>query len=109
MCARSEKKPEWKGTPPMQVIEKATKAELQKLPESSRSGGLAAALLLLARRLDAAPPDTTAVLLVRELRIGLAALHGGSGDDVGSDVERFLEQLATPAFRGPGDCPGALR
>jgi hypothetical protein len=42
-------------------------------------------------------------MLVRELRLVVGELHRRAGADVGSELERFLGQVSTPAFRGPGD------
>jgi hypothetical protein len=87
----------------VRAVEQACRAELRDLPPPVRSGALAAAVLELAKRLDGDPADTTAALIVRELRLALAELHRRAGDDVGGEAERFLEQIANPAFRNPGD------
>jgi len=77
-------------------IEQRARAELAALPEPVASSALAAAALDLARRLDARPADTTAVLLVRELRFALADLRGQAGGDVNDDVDAFLARIAAP-------------
>jgi len=78
----------------VRAIEKATRSELDTLPEQSRSSALAAVALDLARRLDGDPADTAAVLLARELRQTLAYLHGRQPEDLGGEVERFLGRIA---------------
>jgi hypothetical protein len=84
-------------------IEKAAKAELGRLPVELRTSTLAEVLLDLARRLDAEPEDRAASMLSRELRLVLTDLHARAGDVGGGDLERFLESIANPALRGPGD------
>jgi hypothetical protein len=41
--------------------------------------------------------------LARELRLTLGELYVRAQVDETSDVERFLERISNPAFRGPGD------
>jgi hypothetical protein len=53
--------------------------------------------------LDAIPGDRAAAMLVRELRLVMGELHRRAGADIGGELERFLGQVSTPAFRGPGD------
>jgi len=83
----------------MRAIEKATRAELQSLPELVRSSALAEVALELARRLDAEPADTAAVLLARELRMALNDLHQRAPEDLTDDVDRFLARIAAPDSR----------
>lgn len=83
----------------MSPIEKATRAELQSLPELVRSSALAEVALDLARRLDGEPADTAAVLLARELRMALGDLHQRAPEDVTDDVDRFLARIATSDSR----------
>jgi hypothetical protein len=83
--------------------ERAIRSELKRLEIQPGQSLLATAVLDLAQRLDAGPGDRAATMLVREIRLSMAELarqtEGGSGDE----LERFLESVSTPAFRGPGD------
>lgn len=82
----------------MRATERAARAYLRTLPADLAAGPLARAVIDLAKRLDGDPADTAAVLLARELRMGLQDLRGqakGSGTD---DVEAFLAGVSTPAF-----------
>jgi hypothetical protein len=83
--------------------ERATRAELRRLGVQLRSDALGQAAVDLARRLDADPGDRAAAMLTRELRLAMGDLHRRAGKDLGSELERFLGQVSTPAFRGPGD------
>jgi hypothetical protein len=82
----------------MKAAERAARADLRALPPEVASGVLARAVIDLARRLDAGPADTTAVLLVRELRLALADLRSQAKDDATGDVEAFLARVSAPAF-----------
>ena len=84
-------------------MEESVRADLARLPEVLRMSPLALLLLDLARRLDDAPEDRAAAMLSREFRLVLADLHARLGDAGGDSVERFLESIANPALRGPGD------
>jgi hypothetical protein len=85
----------------VRVTERATRAELRALgADPTRS---ARAAVDLARRLDGRPGDRAAAMLVRELRLVMGDLRRSHGGDLGSELERFLGQVSTPAFRGPGD------
>ena len=78
----------------MRAIERATRAEVRKLPEDVRGSGLARVAIDLAKRLDADPADTTATLLARELRMTMGDLHRRAPEDLGGEVERFLGRIA---------------
>jgi len=80
-------------------LERATRSDLAKLPESVRDSALAQVALDLARRLDGDVADTAAVLLARELRMCLADLHHQGKEDTHGDIDDLLERIATPAFR----------
>jgi hypothetical protein len=87
----------------VKATEKATRAELRVLGTDPTRSALARAAVDLARRLDEHPGDRAAAMLVRELRLVLGDLRRQQGGDLGSELERFLGQVSTPAFRGPGD------
>jgi hypothetical protein len=87
----------------LRVTEKATRAELRALGADPMRSALARAAVDLARRLDAGPGDRAAAMLVRELRLVVGDLRRQQGGDLGSELERFLGGVSTPAFRGPGD------
>jgi hypothetical protein len=87
----------------MRATEEATRAELRGLGADPGRSALAQAAVDLARRLDAGPGDRAAAMLVRELRLVVGDLRRSAGGDLGSELERFLGQVSTPAFRGPGD------
>jgi hypothetical protein len=92
-----------RGNEVSDTIEKAAQVELGRLPADLRSSTLAVVVLDLARRLDAEPEDRSASMLSRELRLVLAELHARAGDVGGGEVERYLESIASPALRGPGN------
>lgn len=87
----------------MRATERATRAELRTLGADPTRSALARAAVDLAKRLDAAPGDRAAAMLCRELRLVVDDLHRRAGGDLGGELERFLGQVSTPAFRGPGD------
>jgi hypothetical protein len=87
----------------VKATERATRAELRALGVDLACSALGRAAVDLAKRLDAAPGDRAAAMLARELRLVMGDLHRHAGGDVGSELERFLGQVSTPAFRGPGD------
>jgi hypothetical protein len=87
----------------VKATERATRAELRALGADPTRSALARTAVDLARRLDAAPGDRAAAMLCRELRLVMGDLHLRMGGDLGSELERFLGQVSTPAFRGPGD------
>jgi hypothetical protein len=87
----------------VKATERATRAELRTLGADPTRSALAQAAVDLARRLDAGPGDRAAAMLVRELRLVVGDLRRSHGGDLGSELERFLGQVDTPAFRGPGD------
>jgi hypothetical protein len=87
----------------VKATERATRAELRGIGVNLAESALGQAAIGLSRRLDAGPGDRAAAMLVRELRLVVAELHRRAGADVGSELERFLGQVSTPAFRGPGD------
>jgi len=87
----------------VKATERATRAELRTLGVQLASSTLGRAAVDLAKRLDAVPGDRAAAMLVRELRLVLGDLRRQQGGDLGSELERFLGQVNTPAFRGPGD------
>ncbi|HEY2957371.1 MAG TPA: hypothetical protein VGM21_04045 [Actinomycetota bacterium] len=88
----------------MKAVERAARAELRALPAEARSSALAKAVIDLARRLDAGPADTTAVLLVRELRQATAFLHRRQPEgDLSGEVESFLERIAAPDLGDAAD------
>jgi hypothetical protein len=87
----------------MRATERATRAELRALGVTPATSALAQAVIDLAKRLDAGPGDRAAAMLVRELRLVMGEVHRRTGGDLGSELERFLGQVSTPAFRGPGD------
>lgn len=87
----------------MKATERATRAELRTLGADPTRSALARAAVDLAKRLDAEPGDRAAAMLVRELRLVVGDLRRSHGGDLGSELERFLGQVNTPAFRGPGD------
>ncbi len=87
----------------MRAVERSTRAELRTLGVQIASNALGRAAIDLAKRLDAGPGDRAAAMLVRELRLVVGDLHRRVGGDLGSELERFLGQVSTPAFRGPGD------
>jgi uncharacterized protein (DUF2267 family) len=80
----------------MGVIERATRAELRKMPAEARESALAKAAVALARRLDADPADTAAALLNREFRQTLTDLYRRAPEDMTDDVDRFLARIAAP-------------
>ena len=84
-------------------IEKAIKAELDRVNITAGSSVLAAVAVNLARRLDSGPGDRAASILSRELRLVMVELWRQARDGTGHDLERFLSSISTPAFRGPGD------
>jgi hypothetical protein len=87
----------------VRATERATRAELRGLGVDLDASTLGRAAVDLARRLDAGPGDRAAAMLVRELRLVLGELQRRAGGDLGGELERFLGQVSTPAFRGPGD------
>jgi hypothetical protein len=87
----------------MRATERATRAELRTLGVDPTTSALGRAAVDLAKRLDAGPGDRAAAMLVRELRLVLGDLRRSQGGDLGSELERFLGQVSTPALRGPGD------
>lgn len=87
----------------MKATERAARAELRALGVQPTHSALGRAAVDLARRLDDGPGDRAAAMLVRELRLVLGELHRRAGGALGSELERFLGQVDTPAFRGPGD------
>jgi hypothetical protein len=87
----------------VKATERATRAELRGIGVNLDQSALGRAAVDLSRRLDANPGDRAAAMLVRELRLVVGELHRRAGADVGSELERFLGQVSTPAFRGPGD------
>jgi hypothetical protein len=84
-------------------VEEAVRSEIRGLDVEVGSSALAAMAFELARRLDAGPGDRNAVDLAHELRMVLIELRNQVGSDATSDVERFLDGVANPSFRGPGD------
>jgi hypothetical protein len=87
----------------VRATERATRAELRTLGVKLDESALGRAAVDIARRLDAIPGDRAAAMLVRELRLVMGELHRRMGGDLSSEMERFLGQVSTPAFRGPGD------
>jgi hypothetical protein len=87
----------------VRAIERATRAELRKLPEPVRVSALARTAIDLAKRLDAEPADTTATLLARELRMTMADLHRRAPEDATSDVEDYLARIAATDERYTAD------
>jgi hypothetical protein len=87
----------------MRATERATRAELRTLGVKPVESALGRAAVDIARRLDAIPGDRAAAMLVRELRLVMGDLHRRGAGDLSSELERFLGQVSTPAFRGPGD------
>jgi hypothetical protein len=83
----------------MKAIEKAIRAELESLPELTRSSALAEVAIELAKRLDGRPADTAAVLLARELRMAISDLHQHAPEDLTNDVDLFLARIAAPDSR----------
>jgi hypothetical protein len=53
-------------------------------------------VVVLAQRLDDSPGDAVASMLVRELRQAVAYLHRREPEDLGGEVERFLDRIAAP-------------
>jgi hypothetical protein len=80
----------------MKAVERAARADLRALPAERGRSALSRAVIDLARRLDDGPADTTAVLLVRELRQAMAFLQHRQPEDLSGEVERFLERVAAP-------------
>jgi hypothetical protein len=87
----------------MGSVANALMSELAAFSDPARSSALAVTAIDLARRLDSGPGDQISVLLARELRLTLGELYVRAQVDETSDVERFLERISNPAFRGPGD------
>ncbi len=87
----------------MVTVVKAVRAELARLPQELRTSTAATVALNLAGRLDAGAEDKDATSLSRELRLLFRDLHARVGDTGGDDVERFLQSIANPALRQPGD------
>jgi hypothetical protein len=83
--------------------ESAIRAELKRLEIQPAQSLLTTAVLYSAKRLDAGPGDRAATMQVREIRLSMAELARQTGDGAGDELERFLESVSTPAFRGPGD------
>lgn len=79
-------------------MEKATRAELAGMPEPVRTSAVARAAVEMARRLDNDPADSVAVLVARELRQCMAALHGQAKGDSTSDIDEYLRQVSAAAF-----------
>jgi uncharacterized protein (DUF2267 family) len=79
----------------LRAIERAVRAEVQKMPEDVRGSALAEAAIALGRRLDDDPSDSAAALLNRELRMTLADLYRKAPEDLTNDVDRFLARIAT--------------
>jgi uncharacterized protein (DUF2267 family) len=86
----------------VKATERAIRAELRSLDVSPASS-LAAVLVNLAKRLDAEPGDRAATMLIREMRLLMVEVWAQTKDDTNHDLERFLESINNPAFRGPGD------
>jgi hypothetical protein len=87
----------------MRATERATRAELRAIGVKPASSALGTAAVDLARRLDAGPGDRAASMLVRELRLAVAALWAQNRGVTDRDLDAFLAGVATPAFRGPGN------
>jgi hypothetical protein len=87
----------------MKATERATRVELRQIGVDLAQSALGRAAVDLAKRLDAGPGDRAAAMLARELRLVMGDLHRRSGGDLSGELERFLGQVSTPAFRGPGD------
>lgn len=68
-------------------VEKATRAELRALHFSVQSSAPAAALVAVAKRLDKSTGAASAAAAARELRLGMAALHGEPAEDPAMDPE----------------------
>ena len=85
------------------MTERATRAELRAIGVNLPESALGRAAVDMARRLDAMPGDRAAAMLCRELRLVMGDLHRRGAGDLSSELERFLGQVSTPAFRGPGD------
>jgi hypothetical protein len=84
-------------------VESRLQVELEALPEAVATSAMAQVALQLAARLDdGSVGDDARVRLSRELRLVTAELYrrADAGGDI-DDVERFLERIATPAFRHP--------
>jgi hypothetical protein len=79
----------------METIEDAVRAELERLPGWLRGSALASVALNLAHRLDSGrTPDNVAVLVARELRMVLTALHR-EGTEVNTELAAVLDGLDT--------------
>jgi hypothetical protein len=78
----------------VRVTERATRAELRALGVDLAASVLGRAAVDLAERLDAGPGDRAAAMLVRELRLVMGQLHRRHPEDLGSEVDRFLERIA---------------
>jgi uncharacterized protein (DUF2267 family) len=76
------------------MTEQATRAELRVLGVDLACSALGRAAVDLAQRLDADPGDRAAAMLVRELRLVMGQLHRRQPEDLGSEVDRFLERIA---------------
>lgn len=87
----------------MGETENAIRAELDRVNISGESSVLAAVAVNLARRLDSGPGDRAASMLSREMRLVTVELWRQAKGDTDDDLERFLDSISTPAFRGPGD------
>jgi hypothetical protein len=87
----------------VKAAERAIQAQLRRMEVQPAESLLATALLDLAQRLDAGPGDRAAAMLVREMRLVMAELSRQTKGEANGDLERFLEAVSTPAFRGPGD------
>lgn len=78
----------------MKATERATRAELRILGVDLAASALGRAAIDLAKRLDAGPGDRAAAMLVRELRLVMGQLQRRQPEDLGSEVDRFLERIA---------------
>jgi hypothetical protein len=78
----------------VRVTEKATRAELRGIGVNLDQSALGRAAVDLSRRLDADPGDRAAAMLVRELRLVMGQLQRRQPEDLGSEVDRFLERIA---------------
>jgi hypothetical protein len=78
-------------------VEKATRAELARLPATVAGSALAAAVIVLAQRLDAGPGDAVVAMLVREFRMALAVLHAQGGEQA-DELDTFLKSISASEF-----------
>lgn len=89
----------------MRAIERATRADLRTMPESVRDSAQARCVIDLAQRLDGEEASTVAVLLARELRMGMAELRRLAHGDVGGELDAFLRSISAPALGDGGHRP----